>query len=81
MLVFYGLTTSILEPMLSDALMMGLLKLKQFFSTRIMNTQLVESIIQRVNALSPEERSLKERLLQSDRAQAVNLNSFSDSIQ
>lgn len=47
-----------------------------------MNTQLVESIIQLVNALSPEERSLlKERLLHDDRTQAVDLNAFSGSIQ
>lgn len=46
-----------------------------------MNAQLVESIIQLVNALPPEERSLlKQRLLQDDRPQ-VDPNPSSSSIQ
>ncbi len=47
-----------------------------------MNTQLVESIIRLVNTLPLAERSLlKQRLLQDDLPQSVDLNAFSGSIQ
>lgn len=59
----------------------NLIKLNYLFSTGVMNTQLVESIVRLVNTLPPEERSLlKQRLLQDDRPQA-GLNPSSDSIQ
>ena len=60
----------------------SLIELRKFFSTRIMNTQLVESIIRLVNTLPLAERSLlKQRLLQDDLPQSVDLNAFSSSIQ
>lgn len=60
----------------------SLIELKKFFSTRIMNTQLVESIIRLVNTLPLAERSLlKQRLLQDDLPRSVDLNASSGSIQ